>query len=410
MFRIENELGWKILTENKLRFFFSIVGIGASIAIIFINQGFQDGLLRQVKAYLLKSGAEIYVSQEGVDSFMFGSSALSTNLKAQLLKTNGIAEVTDVVTTPFVFDHNNEKNPAIIIGYDANKNFGGPWKLKSGEFLKKEPRYKKIETGKIVPLFSEKQVKPKEAILDFNLAQKHGLNVGDAVEIQDYDFEIVGLSEETTSWLVSPIFMSRENVKNILKKNKDATSYYLITIKDGFSPLGVKNKIISRSADTRRISDRISGIEVLTAREFAKKDESFMREFFVSMLGIVTFLTYVIGILIIGLVIYILTLEKTRDYAILKAVGATNKQVFRIVLLQTFVSAAFGFVLGLLIAKGFEYLTTSLISTQFIVVVEQKFIWIVLAGIFLMSLVASIIPLKKVFTVEPTIVFRTKQN
>ncbi len=306
MFSLRTTISWKMLVENKMRFILSILGIGAAIAIIFVNQGFQDGLLQQVKVYPLNSGADIYVSQEGVDSFIFGFSSLKSKLKAQILKTNGVSEVTSIVTSMMIFKHNNQRSSSIIIGYDANKRFGGPWELKEGRYLKENPLYKKEGNLNTVALFSKKQVKPKEVIFDFNLSQKYGLKIGDIVEIQDYDFKIVGFSKGTTSWIVSPIFMSREDARSILKKESNVVSYFLVKVKNGFNPLVVKNEIIQTSADSRRVSDRISGIEVFTAKELAQKDENFTREFFVSMMGIVTFMTYIIGILIIGLVIYIL--------------------------------------------------------------------------------------------------------
>jgi len=366
MFSLRTTISWKMLAENRLRFILSILGIGAAIAIIFVNQGFQDGLLRQVKVYPLNSGADIYVSQEGVDSFIFGFSTLQSKLKAQILKTDGVSKVTGIVTSMMIFKYKDQKSPSIVIGYDSNKKFGGPWKLKEGRYLKKNLLYKKNydSNSKTATLFSKKQVKPKEVILDFNLSQKYGLKIGDIVEIQDYNFKIVGLSEGTTSWIVSPIFMSREDARSILKKSRNVVSYFLVTVKSGFDPLVVKSNIIQRSADSRRISDRISGIEVFTAKELAEKDENFTREFFVSMMGVVTFMTYIIGILIIGLVIYILTLEKIKEYAILKAVGAKNRQIFLIVLIQTFISSTLGFIIGISIAKGFEYLTTSVIATS----------------------------------------------
>ncbi len=99
-----------------------------------------------------------------------------------------------------------------------------------------------------------------------------------------------------------------------------------------------------------------------------------------------------------------------KDYAILKAVGAKNRQILLIVLLQTFISAIFGFVIGVSIAKLFEYITTSIIPTQYIIVVESNFILSVFVGVFLMSLVAAIIPIRKVLLVEPTLVFSSRQN
>lgn len=398
-----------MLWENKLRFFFSIIGIGISIALIFINQGFQDGLLRQIKVYLTNSGADIIVSQEGVDSFLLGSSVLSSQIKTNLLRTNGVKEAADIVTSMAIFDYKGEKTPISIIGYDQNKTIGGPWQLKEGRLLSKSPLYKKLISQDLSPVLLKKQLKPKEVIFDYALAKSYGLNIGDIVEIQDYDFKIVGFSQGTTSWITSPIFMSRESAQNVLKTLPGFTSYFLVKVKPGYRVEAVKNEILRRSADYRGISDRVSGIEVFTAKELAQKDVNLTKELFISMMGIITVLTFLIGILIIGLAVYILVLEKIRDFAVLKAVGTTNWQIYKIVIIQTFISTFLGFILGLLIAKGLEHLTTQILVTQFVIVIEKSYIAAVFWASFIMALLASYFPIRKVFRVEPTLVFGARK-
>lgn len=409
MFSLQTSLSWKMLWENKLRFFFSILGIAISIALIFIIQGFRDGLLRQIKVYPLNSGADIFVSQEGVDSLLLGSSILSSEIKINLSRTSGVEEVADIITSMAMFAHHDEKTPVTIIGYDQNKTIGGPWILKEGRLLTKRLLYKKLIEEDLPAVLLKKQLKPKEVIFDYTLAKSYGLNIGDIVEIQDYDFEIIGFSGETTSWITSPIFMSRESARDILKTPPNFTSYFLVKVKEGYDPKIVKDEIFKRSADYSRISDLVSGIEVFTAQELAQKDADFTEELFISMMGVITILSFLIGILIIGLTIYILALEKLRDFAILKAVGTTNRQVYKIVIIQTIISTFLGFILGLLIALGLDYLTTQILTTQFIIVVERSYIWAVLGGSFIMALLAAYIPIRKVFQVEPTLVFGARQ-
>lgn len=398
-----------MLGENKLRFFFSIAGIGIAVALIFINQGFQDGLLRQIKVYLLNSGADIFVSQEGVDSFLLGSSSLATEVKVNLLRTSGVKEVAELVTAMAMFDHQGEKTPVTIIGYDPAKNIGGPWKLVKGRPLAKTPPRPKAAEKNSPPTFLKKQLKPKEAIFDYALAKKYGLSIGDKVEIQDYDFKVVGFSGGTTSWITSPIFMSRESARSILKTSPGVTSFFLVNVARGRSVQKVRDDILRRSGDYQRNSERISGIEVFSAAELAQKDEDITRELFISMMGVITVLTFLIGTLIIGLAVYILILEKLRDFAVLKALGATNRHVYKIVIIQTFINAFLGFGLGLLTALGFEYLTTQVITTQFIIVVERNYIGKVLLVTSVMVVLASYFPIRKVFKVKPTVVFGARQ-
>lgn len=404
-------VAWRMLYENKLRFFISIVGIGVSIALIFVNRGFQDGLIQQMKAYVLGSGADIYVSQEGVDSFLFGSSAINQDIKQNILRVNGVDKVTDVVTAVTIFEHEGEKSPITIIGYDTSADVGGPWKLREGSYLASTAPYQRLyaEKDTVAPVLLRSQIQPKSVVFDYTLAQTYGLSVGDTVEIQDYTFIISGLSAETTSWITSPVFMHKDDARVALKMPTSDSSFFLVTAKEGENIEQIKNNILLRSADPNRISGRLSGIEVFTAAELAQKDADFTEELFVSMIGIITMLTFLIGVLIIGLVVYILTLEKTRDFAVLKALGTTNTQVLQIVFLQTMMSGMLGLLLGSVIAKILEYFTTTVWATQFVIIVRNEYMLTVFFVVIVFSIIAAIIPIRRVLSVSPTLVFSSRQ-
>ena len=73
-----------------------------------------------------------------------------------------------------------------------------------------------------------------------------------------------------------------------------------------------------------------------------------------------TFLAFVVGLAIVGQTVYAATMEHLREYATLKALGATDSEVRTILWTQAAASAMLGFVLGVIgvwwVAGGLERL------------------------------------------------------
>ena len=52
------------------------------------------------------------------------------------------------------------------------------------------------------------------------------------------------------------------------------------------------------------------------------------------------------ALLVVGLLVYTLTTEKSREYGIVKAVGGTNFYLYKIVLFQALAVSLLGFLIG----------------------------------------------------------------
>jgi putative ABC transport system permease protein len=100
------------------------------------------------------------------------------------------------------------------------------------------------------------------------------------------------------------------------------------------------------------------------------------------------------------------TLENLRQFGALKAMGARNGQLIRMILLQAFVVGAIGYGLGI----G----STAVIFGQYLMKMTDKLAfympWEILAGsgvaIFLMVAFSSIFSIWKVVWLEPAVVFK----
>ncbi|WP_448960127.1 ABC transporter permease [Larkinella arboricola] len=109
------------------------------------------------------------------------------------------------------------------------------------------------------------------------------------------------------------------------------------------------------------------------------------------------------GFFIIGLTLYSAALDRLKDYGTLKAIGATNGYVTKLILMQSFLFAIMGFVIAMLLLVGFQ---KGVAGAGLILNFPPIFV----LGLFLVTLFismgGSLFAIRKINSVEPASVFR----
>ena len=106
-----------------------------------------------------------------------------------------------------------------------------------------------------------------------------------------------------------------------------------------------------------------------------------------------------------GLTAYTAVADRMREYGVLKAVGAGDGRLARLVVGETLVRAGLGFIFGI----GFSFAAAALIMARW----PQFNIRIGTAGLLqagglslVMSLFAGLIPMRRLAQIDPLIVFK----
>jgi putative ABC transport system permease protein len=99
------------------------------------------------------------------------------------------------------------------------------------------------------------------------------------------------------------------------------------------------------------------------------------------------------------------TLERQLEYGVLKAVGARNRFLYRVVATQALAAALAGSALGVLAALGAAWLIMAL-RPQFLITVEPTSGLLALAAGLGMALLAALFPARMLARLAPAEVFR----
>ena len=358
------------LFRDKTRLALSVGGVALAVLLILILKGFLSGMNRQITAYLDRSPGSIVVAQEDVVNLLGATSLLPDGIVQKSESIRGVDRVIPILSQFVILDLHGKKQPAYMIGYDRDQG-GGAWELVSG----REPRSK------------------REIVFDQVLADRHGLKLDDKVEVLGSDFTIVGLSKGTTSWMTSYFFVRKRDAEELLL-SPGATSFLLLTI--------------SNEADSAEILHRlnnISDVNALTKREMAANDLKLFAKVFSAPLKLMVGIAFLVGTMIVGLIIYTATVERQREYGVIKAVGGKNRFLYQVVLTQALFASVAGSLLGVLLANATAR-WIMVVRPQFLITIAPSDIGQALLTGVGMALIASIFPTRVVANLAPAEVFR----
>jgi putative ABC transport system permease protein len=358
-------LAWRNLIRDRGRLALSVSGVAVSIMLILLLRGYLDGTYRQASAYFEETPGDLIVAQAGTNSGIGGSSKVPADVEDRVQATTGVKGTLPVLLQGVVLDLHGRKQFTFAVGYDPARG-GGPWRLASG----REPR-------------SEGEV-----VVDRLLAREHDLVIGDPVTILGRDLELVGTSDGTTFWIGTYAFMTRETLAN-LTSAPGATSFLFVSVADGAA-----TDVAGRLA-------RLDGVNVLTKAEIVANQRRTIGRIYDAPLGLMVGIAFLVGVLTVGLVIYVATIERRREYGVLKAIGGSGAVLYRVVVVQALIASLLGAMFGV----GLGYLgATALmfIRPQFNIVIESWVVGGALLASVLMALLAALIPSRAINRLAPS--------
>jgi putative ABC transport system permease protein len=221
------------------------------------------------------------------------------------------------------------------------------------------------------------------------------VKVGDTLELNDRRAIIVGIAKVTRTFQSQPVlYTTYSRALSYAPRERKLLSFVLVKAKPGQDLHEL----------TRRIRE-IKGLAAYTQKEFIELTyQYFMKNTGIPInFGISVTLGFIVGAAIAGQTFYNFTLENLRQFGVLKAMGAGNWTLLRMILLQAVMVGSIGYGLGVGLTALFGY---SMRNT----ILAFKFPWQLLlfsgAGVSLICIFAALLSITKVIRLEPAIVFK----
>lgn len=370
-------LAWRNLIHDKVRLIVTLTGIVFAIVLIVVQFGLFLGFQDTSANVIEHSGADLWVAAPGTPH-LNGATPFPESKLYKALGVPGVATVQKYIVT-FV----NWKLPdggqeaAQIAGFDLETGLGGPWALTEGS---------------VEALHGEDTV-----IIDELFKMKLGVErIGNITEINGKRARVVGFTRGIRSFTTAPyVYTSFKNAQNYALFGENQTAFLLVKAEPGAPIDRLK----------RELALRIGGVDVHTNREFLAKTRNYW--VFQTGAGITTLigaaLGLIVGVVVVAQTIYAATVDHLREFGTLKAMGASNGYIYRVIIQQAFLSAVMGYSIAIVISW---FIARSSESGDALILLP----WPVAAGMFgvavLMCAGASAISIRKATTIDPAMVFK----
>jgi len=367
----------KNLFYDRTRFAITVIGITFSVVLIFTTVGVYLGFMQDAAFIVETIPADVWVTSKNLQNFNFAWPIPERKLE-QIKEVKGVADTEKMIHSWGVmklFSGGTEQ--VEILGLDPDGAFGIPWSMVSG-------RPTDLMGGDFV------------AVDRSSVTRLGRLKVGDIREINDIRVKVVGLTKGLKSITTAPYVVTSYDTASLFNPYFREPVFILVRVSPGETAEGVAG----------RIRDHVSNVDVYTRDGLSAKTRWYWTVATGMGLGflLTAFVGFVVGMVVVSQTIYSSTVEHIREFGTLKAIGATNWTIYKIILEQAAVNAGIGFVIGLLlvlfIQKGYEALGIAML-------IPNTLMGAVSVLTLVMCLSASIVSIRKVRTLDPVMVFRS---
>ena len=232
------------------------------------------------------------------------------------------------------------------------------------------------------------------------------MKIGDTMEINDNRAVVVGLCQVIRPFQSRPvIYTTYTRALTIAPPERKLLSYVLVGAEPG--PPGEDDE--ARAARLQTLCDRIdqrTDLKALTKKQFERLtfDYYMQRTGIPVNFGIAVGLGFFIGTAIAGQTFFNFTLENMRYFGTLKAMGAGNRTLLRMILLQAVLVGSIGYGLGVGAASLFGLLSR---GTELSFRLTPELLLVAAGAITIICMFSALISIRKVMKLEPAIVFKS---
>lgn len=272
------KLIYRQLIYERFRTALNCVAIAGALAVILLREGFQSGLLNQLKNVSFSRGTDLIVAQSGVTNFVASRSLLPQLSRQRIEAIEGVVEAHPITMVPVIYEQEGyRKSPIFFVVYDTG---GGPSRIKAGRAAEK----------------------PRELVIDESLAVLYDLKVGDPFIVADFKFRISSIAEQASALFTAFSFINYDDMIDFFFdsdlvgdiSNLLLLSYLLVEFQPG----------VDRTTIAAAIEAAEPEGDVFTPEQLLRHDVALGPTLFGPVMGVLIGAGYVIALLVVGMIMF----------------------------------------------------------------------------------------------------------
>jgi len=353
------------LLAEKLRLAIAIGGVAFAVFLIVVILSLYYGMRSAAGEFAKEFPADLWVAQRGLADLTNSSSEVPLDVRDEVAALSGVQAAVSARGRFLLLKVGKREDRAFLIAF---------------------------EDGPVTTLAFQKlgyQAPPGRGQV---IAHRSIASTGERLTVAGREFAVVGTYAGGTPF-GGYSFMNYQDATDLFGV-PGYTNFIVLFLADSAQP----DRIATSIRQAHPELDALTGEEI--SRYVGQQVDAFL-----PVITVILVIAFLVGAAIISLIIYTATIERARDYAVLKALGASNGRLLRIVLSQSFIVGLAGFAIGVpmatIVAANIER-----IVPEFLTRLDWQSLVPVLGATILMCAIAAYLPVRRIAQIDPAAVFR----
>ena len=364
------------IRHNAGRFILTCIGLSLLLAVVLAMIGIYRGLVTEALSLVRNTGAQIWIVEQGSRGPFAEASRIPGDTREAVARLAGVKEAGSLTLQNIEIQRASSSLRLLVIGFEPGR-LGRPTMLVAGRPVAR-------------------------AHFELVADKKTGLMLGDQIRLGRNDFEVVGLTENQVSTGGDPVvFISLADSQKLQVQLAPAAQRKETARGAAPGTTNTVNTVIARlddNIDPEQVAGAVRRWKHLSALT-QEGQETILSQSVIDkarrQIGLFTTTLLTVSTVIIALILYTMTMDKIREIATLKLIGAPDRTIVSLILQEALSMGA--------IAFGFGTLLISLLQDQFPrrVVIEWPDVAALGGVILLVCILASALGVRLALKVDP---------
>ena len=320
-------LAYRDIRHNLFRFLLTCIGLGLLLGVVLAMIGIYRGLVVDALTIARAPAVDLWVVEANTRGPFAEASRIPGDIREAIARIAGVASAGSITYQTVETEHRGGKLRLYVIGYEPTRP-GGPPEISEGRAIARS-HY--------------------EMVAD----RSSGLVLGDRIGLGRNVFSVVGLTRHQVNSGGEPaVYITLRDAQKLQFDLAPPAARVQLARGTGGASRDTVNAVVARLqpnsspdavAETVRQWKHLAAItqeaqELILTRSLVDRARR--------QIGLFTSLLLVVSAVIIALIIYTMTMEKLRQIATLKLIGAPDRTIIGMIVQQAMALGLIGFAIG----------------------------------------------------------------
>ena len=369
-----------------------LIGIAAVVALVSIGQGVQSAV---TDIFSTIGTDKVIVTPGGFMGPQSGgmTAAKLTEKDVKIIENvRGVEHAIGILSKTIKIKYKDQTKYVSLFGMPTDKETMdiiktiGFFEIEEGRLLKDGDKYKATIGKTISTGLFEKEV-----------------GIDDNIELDGHTFSVVGIYKTSGGMYDRLVRVPLDAARETFNE-PDEVSMIFVQIKEGASPQEVKADVEDALRKTRNVEEGKEDFSVILSEQVIATVGSIIGTIELGLTGIAG-ISLIVGAIGITNTMYTAVRERTRDIGVMKAIGATDKDVIIIFIIESgflgLVGGIFGVIVGVALGKAVEFLAAGPGMNLLQARVSPELIIFALSFSFLIGVISGALPARAAARISP---------